>query len=237
MTPSSSSKKEALEVLVAAYRQEPSEVLLKEIVEAASGLVSYFVSPFSFSPCREDLIQAGYEGLLKALKRFEPERKVRFSTFASYYIKGEIRKELQRGVLYNMPPWLAEIQHQIYRVTEELTQALQREPTLREIAEAVNIKEEGVVQALLAGTVLLEEMDLHSLGSLRYESLPLPIEDRILLREALSKLSEIQRKIIYLIFYYDLTQATVAELLGTNQRRVSRLLKKSLKQLALELTG
>lgn len=237
MTQPSSSRNEKLEALVAVYCKEPSEVLLRDIVEAASGLVFHFVSPFSFTPCREDLIQAGYEGLLKALKRFEPGRKVQFSTYASYYIKGEIRRELQRGSSYDTPHWLAEIQRRIYRVTEELTQSLQREPTLSEIAEAVNIKVEGVVQAMLAGTVPLEELDLKSIKSLRYESFRLPIEDRLLLQEALSKLSKIQQKIIYLIFYHELTQTTVAELLGTNQRRVSRLLQKSLEQLAVDLVG
>lgn len=237
MAEASSSRHEELEALVAAYCDEPSELLLKDIVEAAAGLIGHFVSPFSYSPCREDLMQAGYEGLLKALRRFEPERKVRFSTYASYYIKGEITRELQRGSSYDLPPWLADIQRRVYRVTEELTQSFQREPTLGEIAEAVNIKEEGVVQVMLAGTVPLEELDLNSIKSLRYESFRLPIEDRLLLREALSKLSEIQQKVIYLIFYHDLTQTTVAELLGTNQRRVSRLLKKSLEQLAVELQG
>lgn len=237
MAQPSSSGNQDLETLVAAYCQEPSEILLSEIVEAATGLVSHFVSPFSYTSYREDLVQAGYEGLLKALKRFEPERGVRFSTYASYYIKGEIMRELQRGIAYDKPPWLAEIQLKIYRATEELTQLLQREPTIREIAEAVNIKEEGVIQAMLAGSVPLEELDLASIRSLRYESFRLPIEDRLLLLEALSKLSEVQQKIIFLIFYQDLTQTTVAELLGTNQRRVSRLLKKSLEQLAVHLAG
>jgi RNA polymerase sigma factor (sigma-70 family) len=237
MAQPNSSGRQDLEILVASYCQEPSEILLNRIVEAATGLISHFVSPFSFTSCREDLIQAGYEGLLKALKRFEPERKVRFSTYASYYIKGEIMRELQRGIAYDKPPWLAEIQIKIYRANEELSQSLQREPSLREIAEAINIKEEGVIQAMLAGNVPLEELDLTSIKSLRYESFRLPIEDQLLLREALSKLSEVQQKIIYLIYYQDLTQTTVAELLGTNQRRVSRLLKKSLEQLAVHLAS
>ena len=217
---------------MAAYCREPSEALLRKIVEAASGLVSYFVSPFSFSPYREDLVQAGYEGLLKALKRFEPERKVRFSTFASYYIRGEIRKELRRGASYHFSPCLTEIQRQVYRVKAELAQSLQREPTLGELSAALNISEEGVAQALVADFVPLEDIDLSL-----HDRFQLPVEDLVLLREALSRLSEIQRQVLYLIFYHDLTQAAVAELLGTNQRRVSRLLQKSLKQLALELAG
>ncbi|NLC77477.1 MAG: sigma-70 family RNA polymerase sigma factor [Clostridia bacterium] len=230
-------KNEKLEILAAAYGLAPSETLLQQIVEAAGGLVGHYASKYSSPFNRDDLTQAGYEGLLKALQRFDPDREVRFSTYASYYIRGEILKELYRGNVFDKPPWLAEIQQKVYRATEELQQSLHREPTLKELAEAVNIREEGIVQALLAGTVPLEELDLSSIRNLRYESFRLPIEDQLLLKEALGKLSDIQRKVIYLIFYQGLTQVRTAELLGTNQRKISRLLKKSLEQLALYLVG
>lgn len=222
-----------LESLVATYCEKPTEVLLVQIMEASRGLVYHFASQYAWGSDLDDLTQAGFEGVLKALSRFEPARQVLFATYSSHYIKGEIRRELSRGNPFSKPPLLVDIQSKINSATEELRQSLAREPSLKEIAQVVNIREEGVTEALLAGSIPLEELNLSRIRSLRYESFQLPIEDRLLLQEALSKLNDMQKKIVYWVFYQDLTQTRIAELLGTNQRRVSRLLKKTLEQLAL----
>jgi RNA polymerase sigma-B factor len=141
---------------------------------------------------------------------------------------GEIRRELKRRRAFRVPGWLSELQAAIVRATEELIREKGAEPGLKEIAEKINLTEAGIVEAMQAGAVSLEQIDISRLRSLRYESFKLPLEDRIAVRMALERLDELQRKVLLLTFYQGLTQQQVAQKLGLNQRKVSRLLGKGL---------
>jgi len=228
-------KNQRLEALVLQYHYNPHEGLVNEIVDAATGLVYHYANRYVKTASWQDLTQAGYEGVLKALKNYDPARGVLFATYATYYIIGEIQRELQLEVSFDLPPGLNKLKTQILAVTDSLRQTLQREPNLSEVAEAMNIKEEGIVEAMLAGTITLEEVDVSQIKNLYHESFKLPIEDQLLLKEAISKLSGLQQKIIYMNFFQELTQNKIASEIGTNQRQVSRLLKRALDQLAVYL--
>ena len=221
-----------LEEAVVAYRNDRSEENLKQVIMAGKPLVYHFANIYSGNRYSEDFIQAGYEGLLKALKRFDPGRGVRFVTFASHYIMGEIRHQLRREASFDRPGWVADIQSRIYRVMDDLLQKTGEPPSLEEIAEAVNIRKEGVIQALQAGRVDLETLDLNQFKHLYYENFKLPIEDQIAVRQALKRLNDMQRRVIYLIFYRDLTQQQVAKEMGIGQRKVSRLMHRGLQSMA-----
>ncbi|HHX50490.1 MAG TPA: sigma-70 family RNA polymerase sigma factor [Clostridia bacterium] len=226
-----------LERSVASYLKEKNEANLNSLVKAAGGLVHHFARVHSGGRPGEDVIQAGYEGLLKALRNYDSSRNVRFSTYASYWIMGEIRRELWKEATFYTSGWIVELQKKIRQATDDLRQSLGEEPSLQSIAEAVNVQEDGIVQAMLAGRIPLEEVDLSRIRSIRYESFQLPIEDKILLYHALEKLSELQKKVVYLVFYQEMTQSKTASLLGINQRRVSRLLKKALEKMALYIAN
>lgn len=221
-----------LEEAVVAYRNDRSEEKLKQVIMAGKPLVYHFANIYSGNRYSEDLIQAGYEGLLKALKRFDPGRGVRFVTFASHYIMGEIRHQLRREASFDRPGWVADIQSRIYRVMDDLLQKTGEPPSMEEIAEAVNIRKEGVIQALQAGRVDLETLDLNQFKHLYYENFKLPIEDQIAVRQALKRLNDMQRRVLYLIFYRDLTQQQVAKKMGIGQRKVSRLIHRGLQSMA-----
>lgn len=221
-----------LEEAVVAYRNDRSEENLKQVIMAGKPLVYHFANIYSGNRYSEDLIQAGYEGLLKALKRFNPGKGVRFVTFASHYIMGEMRHQLRREASFDRPGWVADIQSRIYRVMDDLLQKTGEPPSLEEIAEAVNIRKEGVIQALQAGRVSLETLDLNQFRHIYYENFKLPIEDQIAVRQALKRLTDMQRRVIYLIFYRDLTQQQVAKEMGIGQRRVSRLMHRGLQSMA-----
>ncbi len=221
-----------LEEAVRFYLQDKSDESQSTVIKAGSGLVHHFVRLYTAGQEDEDLLQSGYEGLLKALQRYDSARGIRFSTYASSCIIGEIRHQLRWKNAFDRPKWVVELQGRILAAVEKLLQENGRHPTLQEISSLVNIREEGVQEALRAGRVPFDEVDTKQIRSLHHESFHLPMEDRILLQQALQHLSSMQRRVIYLLFYYDLTQSEAAQKLGTTQRQISRLLHKSLESLA-----
>lgn len=220
-----------MEKAVGEYLENPSKAHLSQLVEAGRKLVYHFASLYTPGHPRDDLCQAGFEGLLKAARSFDPSRGVAFSTYASHLILGEIRHFVRKETSYYRPGCIAELQGRVDAFIEETLKATGEAPSLEAIASALNVREEGVVQAMRAGRVSLEEVDLSKIHSQRYESFRLPIEDRIALEQALKRLGEVQRKVVFLLYYRDMTQAQVASELGISQRKVSRLLHKSLKQM------
>lgn len=200
----------------------------------------------------EDLLQVGYIGLLKAIDRYDPRRGVKFSTFATHEITGELRHYLRdRSSTLKPPRWLLMLNAHFSRSVEILCQRLERFPTIVEIAGEMNITREGVLEilrynALLSCTSLEEEGEgrcrsdsMRPPGRIRaqrYETLALPIEDKIVLSQALETLQIFHRRVIYLFFYHDLTQHEIGEQLGMSQRKVSRVIGEALKQLREILT-
>jgi len=222
---------DALESAVKTYLETNSKEAKSAVVMAGENLINYYAGLYSFGKTDEDLKQAGYEGILKALKRFDPSRQVMFSTFASHCIIGEIRHELRGRGFFKVPEWLKSLQARIIKATEELAQQNGTMPTLKEIARRINVKEEGVVEAMQVGCISLDEVDLSKVKSLRYESFKLPIEDKITIQISLEKMDNMQQKVITLIFFEGLTQEQTAKRLGINQRKVSRLLNRGLNEM------
>ncbi len=235
VTQKSTGKNEALEEAVREYFESGSEEAKESVIKAATALVNYYAGLYSPGETDEDLRQVGYEGLLKALKRFEPAKGVMFSTYAVHCIIGEIRHELRDRGPFKIPEWLQNLQGKVLRATEELAQKNGYMPTLKEIAEKANVTEEGIVEAMQVGSVPLEEVDLLKLRSLRYENFKLPIEDVVTLKMSLDKMDSLQKNVITMIYYEGLTQEQVAQKLGLNQRKVSRILNSGLQEMRLEM--
>ena len=204
---------------------------LRQVMVAGGKLVHHFAKLFAPGRKTEDIVQCGYEGLLKAVGRYDPGRGVLFSTYASHCIMGEIRHHIRKEASYSCPCSVAELQGRINCVIDDYFKENGEAPSVSQIADSVNVSEEGVIQAMRAGLVSVEEIDLHKIYSRKYESFCLPIEDRIALEQALAKLTELQQRVIYLLFYKDLTQTEAADELGISQRSVSRVLRKSLELL------
>lgn len=214
-----------------AYRNNGGDVDLERVVVAGRKLVCHFARLYT-GGVGDDAVQVGMVGLLKAVARFEPGKGVLFSTYAAHCIMGEIRHFVRKETSYYRPGSIADLQYRVDRMVEEVLKETGDVPKLKEIAASLNVKEEGIVQAMRAGLVSLEDVDLKAIRNVRYETFRLPIEDRIILEQAVSKLGELQKKVIYLLFYRDMTQVQAAEKLGISQRKVSRILHKSLQQLA-----
>lgn len=184
---------------------------------------------------KEDLVQVGYLGLLGAIERFDPERGVKFSTYASHCIDGEIRHFIRdKSESIRRPRWMRKLSRQVAAFLESYMQAKACLPTLKEISEALNISEEGVVTILKAKQPVSLEDDRQSatswesIRSLRHVSFQLPVEDRIAISEAFDHLMALEQKVIYLFFVQDLTQKQIAGRLSLSPRKVSRVMQKGL---------
>ncbi len=224
-------KNSTLEAAAGKFAETGSSDAKNEVIKAGAALVKYYAGLYSPGRLDEDLVQVGYEGMLKALKRFNPCRGTMFSTYATHCIIGEIRHELRGRGPFKVPEWLKNLQSEVLSVTEKLAQENGTMPTLDQIAYRINVDEEGIVEAMQGGCVSLDEIDLSKVRSLRYESFKLPIEDRIAVQMSIEKMDELQQKVIKMIYYEGLTQEETARRLGLNQRKVSRLLNRGLKEM------
>lgn len=227
---------QALEDAVKDYLETGSKQAKETVIKASETLVNYYAGLYSPGKIDEDLRQSGYEGLLKALKRFDPKRGVMFSTFAVHCIIGEIRHDLRDRGPFKIPGWLQSLQSKVLKVTEELAQKNGYMPSLTEIAQNANVDEAGIIDAMQVGYVSLDEVDLSKVKSLRYESFKLPIEDVITVKMSLEKMDGLQKKVVTLIYYEGLTQEQVAKKVGVNQRKVSRILNSGLKEMRAYVT-
>lgn len=193
----------------------------------------------------EDLVQVGYVGLLLAVNRFDPERGVKFHTYASHVIVGEIRHYLRDHVgVVRRPRWLSKLSRELERAVERLQHRMGRWPTVEEIAQEMNITPDGVREILRARAASsplslkgAQEEHVRRIRHLRYQTLQLPVEDRIAVQQAMERLSELQRKVLYLLFYRDLTETEAARRLRVSQKHVSRVMHKALRQMAQLLRG
>jgi RNA polymerase sigma-B factor len=198
----------------------------------------------------EDLEQLGYIGLINAINLYNQQRKVKFETYASWFISGEIRHYIRdKHQPIRIPHWITELNRKIDEYIVNYKEETKQTPSLKKIAEEFNLTVEGVKEVLKARdvvhTVSIDQENrsydcneypvLAKIKNDHYKSFKLPIEDLIALELALNKLKNLQRKVINYIFMKDLTQAKTAKRLAISQRQVSRIKNEALKTLKEEL--
>lgn len=198
----------------------------------------------------EDLEQIAYLGLINALNLFDEKRGVKFETYATWLINGEIRHYIRdKHTVVKIPHWVRDYNRRIDKFIEDYRQEYQRFPSMEEIADYFNITEEGLKEILKGRkSVQVVSIDydarnsqqgntpiLEQIKSKEYRSFQLPIEDVISLKNAISTLKKIQKDVIYYLFVMDLTQTSTAKKLGITQRQVSRIKQDALKELRKNL--
>lgn len=197
----------------------------------------------------DDLIQVGSVGLLKAIDRFDLDRGVEFSTYATPTIVGELKRYFRdKGWAVRVPRRLQEMSLRLNKVVAQLTQDLGRSPTVPEIAKQAGVTEEEVLEALEGGqaysTTSLDapsgedddapmRMDRIGEEDMRLDNL----EYFASLAPLIEQLPERERKIIYLRFFRGMTQSRIAEQVGISQMHVSRLLSRILEFLRQGMEG
>lgn len=196
----------------------------------------------------DDLVQVGTIGLIKSVDRFELERGVEFSTYATPTIIGEIKRHFRdKGWAIRVPRRLQELRISINGVTGELSQTLGRSPTPGEIAERLDctVEEvlEGIESANAYSTLSLDAGDSEDgpgpmLATMGHYDLALEnVEVRESVKPLLEALPDREKHILLLRFFKGMTQSQIAEEIGVSQMHVSRLLNKTLDNLRESITS
>lgn len=225
------------------YRRTRDRELRNELIERHLGIAHHLARRYRHRGVSDDdLLQVATIGLLKAVERFDPERGVSFSTFATPTVLGELRRYFRDSTwAVRVPRQLQERVLAIGNAVGPLSQRLARSPSPMEIAVETGYTEEEVIEALEAdgayGTTTLEpapaEPGSRSDTSMRLADDPDERPDRVVERQVLAStlvehLSERERLIVELRFGQSMTQSQIAERIGVSQMQVSRLLTRAL---------
>ncbi len=232
-------------ILLRRYHEDGDLQAREQLIEQYMSLVRSLARRYSYRGEQlEDLVQIGAIGLIKAIDRFDLDRGVELTTYATPNIIGEIKRHFRdKGWAVRVPRGLQELNVQLSRLVEQLTVQLGRSPTIPELAKAAGVEEEQVLEALESGRAYTslslsvgggggDDDDLDPLESLGTEEHQYEVsEDRAVLAPGFKALDERERKILQLRFFDGLTQSQIAQQVGISQMHVSRLIRRSLEKI------
>ena len=239
-------------VLLRRYHEQGDLAAREQLIEQYMSLVRSLARRYSYRGEQlEDLVQIGAIGLIKAIDRFDVNRGVELTTYATPNIIGEIKRHFRdRGWSVRVPRGLQELNIQLSRLIEELTVQHGRSPTIPELAKAASVTDEEVLEALESGRAYTslslsagsgggdEDGELDPLESLGTEEHQYEVsEDRAVLEPGFRVLDERERKILHLRFFEGLTQSQIAQQVGISQMHVSRLIRRSLEKIREEIAA
>ena len=186
----------------------------------------------------EELYSAGCLGLLKAVKAFDGDRGVKFSTYAVPVILGEIKRLFRDGGTIRVSRSLKELSMKIQRICQEFASKEGREPVISELSVLTGASEADISEALCSAqpTVsLTSSEDEGGQSDIPVEAHDEQILDILALRQIMDRLSKEDRMLLELRYFKNMTQTAAAKILGMTQVQVSRREKKLLKQMREEL--
>ena len=232
-------------ILLRRYHEDGDLQAREKLIEQYMSLVRSLARRYSYRGEQlDDLVQIGAIGLIKAIDRFDLDRGVELTTYATPNIIGEIKRHFRdKGWSVRVPRGLQELNVQLSRLVEQLTVQLGRSPTIPELAKAAGVEEEQVLEALESGRAYTslslsvgggggDDDDLDPLESLGTEEHQYEVsEDRAVLAPGFKVLDERERMILQLRFFDGLTQSQIAQQVGISQMHVSRLIRRSLEKI------
>ncbi len=236
-----------IDELVREYHRTRELALRDRLISQHLYLVQTVARKFSgLGESHDDLLQEGAMGLINAVNLYDPDRGVQFSTYATHLVEGQIRHYLRdKGKLIKQPAWVQELTTKIMKATETLTQELDREPTHAEIAarvgttqqkikEMLEARERSKVASLDSGSDDDEGgpgLDTEKLRASEADGAHFGVEDRLFLRDSMSRLKTLEQRVVYHFFYLDLNQTEIARQLGISVNYASYLLRGALAKL------
>jgi RNA polymerase sigma-B factor len=237
-------------ILLRRYHEDGDLQAREELIERYMSLVRSLARRYSYRGEQlDDLVQIGAIGLIKAIDRFDLDRGVELTTYATPNIIGEIKRHFRdKGWSVRVPRGLQELNVQISKLIEQLTVQLSRSPTIAELAKAAGVEEEAVLEAIESGRAYTsvslspgagnsdDEGEVDPLESLGTEEHEYEVsEDRALLAPGFKVLDERERRILHLRFFQGQTQSQIAKEVGISQMHVSRLIRRSLEKIREEI--
>ncbi len=237
--------KERTRELFARYKNDGDEEARDQLIVNHLNLVRFLASKFkNRGEPLEDLVQVGTIGLIKAIDRFDPDRGLEFTTYATPTIMGEIKRHFRdKGWSVRVPRRLQELSAKVNQAQDQLTRDLQRSPSIEEIAEYVDASVEEVLEAIESSGAY-SSVPLEGGGSSEDDEAPSVIEryasedqdlmasdDRMILEDAIKDFSPREQDVIRMRFMEGLTQVEIAEKLEVSQVQVSRLLRRTLRRI------
>lgn len=236
--------KERTRELFDLYKNKGDESARDELVMNHLNLVRFLAAKFkNRGEPLDDLIQVGTIGLIKAIDRFDPERGLEFTTFATPTILGEIKRHFRdKGWSVRVPRRLQELSAKVTTATDELTRELQHSPSTEEVAERLGVTVEEVLEAMESSsayssvsleTTASEDEDAPAVID-HYASVDQDLvssDDRMVIEDAIKEFSPREQEVIRMRFHDGLTQVEIANKLGVSQVQVSRLLRRTLKKI------
>lgn len=236
--------KERTRELFRRYKEEGDEDARQQLIVNHLNLVRFLAARFkNRGEPLEDLVQVGTIGLIKAIDRFDPSRGLEFTTYATPTILGEIKRHFRdKGWSVRVPRRLQELSAKVNQATDELTNELQRSPSVEEIAQKIGVSVDEVLEAMESSSAY-SSVPLEGSGSGDDDEAPAVIDhyasvdedlaasdDRMVLEDAIKDFSPREQEIIRMRFVDGLTQVEIAKKLGISQVQVSRLLRRTLKK-------
>jgi len=216
--------------------------LAEEMVPLARALASRYVGR---GEPLDDLVQVACVGIMKAIEGFDIDREVRFSSYATPTVLGELKRHFRdRTWAMHVPRGMQELQLTLAETRDKLTSELGRSPSVQELASAVGVPVEEVLQTL------------QSIGARRTRSLDEPTSERdttladalgdddpeltraemrVLIDDALDVLRPRDQEILRLRFEEDMTQTEISKRVGVSQMQISRIIRESINRLRLEI--
>jgi RNA polymerase sigma-B factor len=238
-------------ILLRRYHEHGDLAAREQLIEQYMSLVRSLARRYAYRGEQlDDLVQIGAIGLIKAIDRFDLDRGVELTTYATPNIIGEIKRHFRdKGWSVRVPRGLQELNVQLSRLIEQLTVQLSRSPTIPELAKAAGVEEEEVLEALESGRAYSslslntggggdgdEELDpLESIGTEEHQYQV--SEDRAVLAPGFRALDDRERMILHLRFFEGLTQSQIAQQIGISQMHVSRLIRRSLEKIRAEIAS
>ena len=235
--------------LLVRYHKHGDQGARERVIQEQLPLAEFLARKFSGrgEPV-DDLVQVASVGLIKAVDRFDVDRQIEFSTYATPNILGEIKRYFRdKGWAMRVPRGLQELRQSAKEVIRDETVKTGRSPSLQELAETLDADVEGVAEALTLGRayntaslnapVSHDEPDGDTIMDLQADdNAPIEgLEEKILLQEAIGGLKDQQQQILKLRFDQGKTQTEIADHIGVSQMHVSRLLRRALEDLRGEL--
>ena len=205
---------------------------MEDILEY-NGLIYSIISKYPKRYDRDDLYQVGMLGLIDAYKHYDKSYESKFSTYAYYYIIGEINKYIRESSSLKVSKSLIDLNKNILKTKEVMTQKLGRVPTKSEIALYLDVEEDLIDTAILA-TDEIKSLDEVYDNTKFYDDTSPTILD---LRSEIGKLSPEEQELLKMRYYEEYTQMETSSILGMSQVQVSRKENKVLQKLKSRLVS